>query len=238
MALNTKLPGILKAQPGTGEFTARVRAYHTGKDAPEVPTPGSMVLWDRGIHGDDVSSASVFSKTGTVDCYDNHPQGQYFTTPTVTDTIGLTSFTLNMYRVNDPGTLRLDVYAIDGSNNPILPSLGYGTTNGTTLTANAAGEDREILMVIVPQLASATEYAAVLSNAGGASSTATINEDNSGTYGSGVVSSADGNFPNSTTWTKTAGKDLKFTAAFEGPVIIMTRDDGTLYQIPTEPLPT
>lgn len=85
--------------------------------------------------------------------------GQTFTP---TENYNITSVKLKLLRgVTAPGTLTVNIYATVGG----LPTgsvLASGTTNGTTLTQDTAGEWREITLTVSYFLLSGVMYAIVL----------------------------------------------------------------------------
>lgn len=114
--------------------------------------------------------------------------GQVFT-PSISHTI--TSVKLQMYRTGNPGTLTINIYAVDGTGVPAGAIKASGTTNGDTLTANAAGEWREIVLTPGPDnavLTASSKYAIVLVDpSGDDSNKAWVNGDYTGNYAGGYA---------------------------------------------------
>lgn len=88
---------------------------------------------------------------------------------TAGSTYSITSVKLLLYRsaAQAPGTVTVSIRAVGTSPYPpITPDLTSGTTDGNTLTANTAGEWREITFSTPITLVSGTRYAIVLRCAG------------------------------------------------------------------------
>ena len=71
------------------------------------------------------------------------------------------SVQLEIYRSGTPGTVNIELYAVDGSNHPTGPVLSSGTINGDTLTTSTNGWFYSISMSSYAMSAS-TKYAIVL----------------------------------------------------------------------------
>jgi hypothetical protein len=101
----------------------------------------------------------------------------------------ITSVKLLLYRVGSPGTVTVGIYATTGS--PAYPTgsaLTSGTTNGTTLTTNTAGEWREITLT-THTLQASTTYAIVISISGGSGTNDNVHwrdDKSSPTYANGM----------------------------------------------------
>lgn len=89
--------------------------------------------------------------------------GQSFTIGTVgtNENFNTYSVKLKLYRINNPGTITIEIYSVDVSGFPTGSALSSGTTDGDTLTTNTAGEIREIIMSSY-ELQASTKYAIVI----------------------------------------------------------------------------
>ena len=54
------------------------------------------------------------------------------------------SVKLWLHKSGNPGTITVNLYAVDSSGHPSGSSLGSGTTDGDTLTTSISGEEREV----------------------------------------------------------------------------------------------
>ena len=103
------------------------------------------------LSGDDATFAIAGSGSGA-----NGWKDMSFTTES---NYTITSVKLLLLRVGLPGTLTVSIKATDGNGRPTGANLCSGTTNGSTLTTNAAGEWREITFGAGTPLKISTKYA-------------------------------------------------------------------------------
>ena len=88
-------------------------------------------------------------------------QGNEYEYQTFTPSVAYptTSVDLLLYRVGSPGTITVELFAVDGSHKPTGSALASGTTSGDTLTTSTDGEYRKITWSSAYSLSASTEYA-------------------------------------------------------------------------------
>lgn len=99
----------------------------------------------------------------------------------------LSAVKFEAYRVGSPGTVTIDIHAVDGNHFATGAVLATGTTDGDTLTTDTGGEWREVSMTAF-SLVSGTEYAIVISaSSGDNSNTVMWLYDSSGSVYNGTL---------------------------------------------------
>ena len=107
---------------------------------------------------------------------------------TPTATYHISSVKLKLYKTNNLGTITVSVRAVDGSNKPTGSDLASGTTDGSTLTTDTAGEWREITFSSNYKLYNGTRYAIVIRGTETAPDSGMLRTDNSSpTYTNGEI---------------------------------------------------
>lgn len=111
-------------------------------------------------------------------------QAQSFT-PSISHTI--TSVKLLLYKAGTIGTLTVGIRATDGDGKPTGADLASGTSDGSTLTTDTAGEWREITLTVPYALTAGIKYAIVIRLSGGNESNRAhwIRDDTAATYAGG-----------------------------------------------------
>ena len=138
----------------------------------------------------------------------------------------ITSVKLKMSRTGSPGTITVSIRAVDVNGKPTGADLTSGTTDGDTLTTDAAGEWREITLTSYG-LSASTKYAIVVRISGGdiSNNISWRIDGSTPTYGGGSYASSNdsGSF-----WGLDTEKDCMFeeygpAAAAEGQFMQPTR---------------
>jgi hypothetical protein len=162
---------VLRALSGDGSNDVRWRidtagSYYTSGD--RWYTSDGGVIWNQSAGA--AQMFETYSEDSTIEEHytnDSNLQedisglderGQTFTTIEA-HTLGLVN--LKLYRVNSPGTINVDIYAVDGTGKPTGASLGSGTYNGNSLTTDTDGAWYAIPMS-GSSLAADTKYAIVV----------------------------------------------------------------------------
>lgn len=187
--------------------------------------PGEIVLWElgdgKGEFAEDEDAIFGFSDTTW--------RGAAFTLGTTNPDgdFTLASINLKLNRVASPGTITLEVTAVDGDGKPTGSVLATGTTNGNTLTTDAGGEERLITLVAPVKLNASTQYCFYLQAdehlpAGSAGMRILGGSNNAGGHS---LSSLD----SGTTWS-TPANSVWFQLFGGGKFLITRTTDNDLYQ--------
>lgn len=108
--------------------------------------PGEVILWERGDgQGENhkVDNGSVFPLELA-----SRWSGQQFTIGTVSNKgdFIINTLTVKVFREGNPGTVDVDIFAVDGDGKPTGASLSNGSFNGNVLTTDSGGELKEVSM--------------------------------------------------------------------------------------------
>lgn len=232
MALNFGGQTLFKESPADGEFTARVRGFFIGDTAPTINTPGDMVVWERGegqgeSYTNDNASTTMLTSA-------NSRAGNSFTIGGITDDGDFTiaSAAFRVIRIGTPGTIDVDVYAVDGNDEPTGASLSSGTFNGDSASTSNPGT------VLTATMSSATlkqntKYAIICKadDIGGGEELNFRYRNGAGTppYEFGdELKSGDGG----STWTVDHDDTIYFDLQGGGKFLLIKMSDGDTYQAP------
>lgn len=193
-----------------------------------VIAPDEMVLWKKvGGKGEFYTGAAGGGKViSLVTSYN----GQSFTvgTTSVNAPFSAASVLFKMYRIGTPGTVTAELKLADGNGKPTGAVLATGTTDGDTLTTNAAGEERTITFAAPYTLSPDTQYCIYLYASGVGGGNSLVYKYNAGeVYGGGdQIRSSD----SGASWSVDANQDAYFEIGGTGTYILVNIE-GTMKQI-------
>ncbi|MHA1690046.1 MAG: LamG domain-containing protein [Candidatus Heimdallarchaeaceae archaeon] len=145
--------------------------------------------------------------------------GQTFTAP---ENFIISNLSIDSYRAGSPGNVTVEIYAVDGNDEPSGSALSTGLFDGDSLTTSASGESKGVSMSTY-QFSRYTKYIIVFKVLTGDSSNKVwfIRSDNSDPYLLGdKASSSNGG----SSWSFDLNSDLFFTLGGKGSYQIGTQD--------------
>ncbi|RKX66043.1 MAG: hypothetical protein DRP42_03865 [Tenericutes bacterium] len=211
---------------GIGLFNTRPFediGYEEQADEP-ILAPGDVTFWHS--TGTTTEKQLTDNSVFTID-HANDRVGQSFTmgysfiyAPTL-----CIKFGLKLYRVGSPGTMELNMYAVDSGGEPTGASLIHGFYDGDTLTTNVAGEEVFFTWWLdETKLIQPGDFLCVVLKAAGsgAGDEVKVRYSSSGSYGTGTeYGTALVSDDNGATWTRPAGTDLFFRLFGSGDYFIV-----------------